>query len=634
MTPPAQLLAVCYLSVCQCWQTTFRAHVRSSPGRERGRSTTATSVAARGAILLVAATVLTACGGGTPFSDVFSLPTPSPALAAISDPTSSSTVEGATASPPSTATATTSPTPEHTATATLSPKPTNVPTPAPTLEPVLSVHVSPELPIPFGEAVHELAAQLPDQVSIAGSADEADVRVVLGQAGGEDPAGFAVYAVVAPFPTVEDEVGWTDVVAAWNGTPQGPFSGSPLLVAADTAQALTTRLGPPGSGGVQIVTDEDLVTLAWHFRPSWAIVPFDGLEPRWKVLRLDGISVLDKQFDPSSYPLTLMVSLEGEPKKTAALWQLLDGHLTNREADRITIVAMTGVTALARGTAMRMDRYGIGYPAEEIWSWLTEPDITHISSEVSFAHDCPPPADYVTTVFCSDPSYIELIDILDIDIIELTGNHLLDWGQGAMDLSLRLYDERGIPYFGGGWTLAQARSPVTMTAGMHTFAFLGCNPVGPKSDWATDSSAGSASCDYAAMLDDIRRLRADGLIPIVTLQYLESYQYEPLERQRIDFGALAEAGAAIVSGSQAHQPQGFSFEYGSFIHYGLGNLFFDQMWSLETRQEFVDWHVFYDGRHISTEILTAMLEDYARPRPMTVSERESLLRATFNASGW
>jgi poly-gamma-glutamate capsule biosynthesis protein CapA/YwtB (metallophosphatase superfamily) len=32
----------------------------------------------------------------------------------------------------------------------------------------------------------------------------------------------------------------------------------------------------------------------------------------------------------------------------------------------------------------------------------------------------------------------------------------------------------------------------------------------------------------------------------------------------------------IVSGSQAHQPHGFEFYNGSLIHYGLGNLFFDQ----------------------------------------------------------
>jgi poly-gamma-glutamate synthesis protein (capsule biosynthesis protein) len=300
----------------------------------------------------------------------------------------------------------------------------------------------------------------------------------------------------------------------------------------------------------------------------------------------------------------------------------------------MTVVAMTGVTALARGTGMRIDRHGAEYLAQDIRGWLTEPDITHISSEVSFAEDCPPPTDYVTTVFCSNPSYIDLIDSLDIDIIELTGNHLLDWGAGAMELSLRMYDDRELPYFGGGWNLSQAQSPVTLTSGVHTFAFLGCNPAGPRSAWATETSAGSAPCDYEAMMRSIGHLRQQGIIPIVTLQYREAYQYEPLPAQRLDFGSLARAGATIVSGSQAHQPQGFAFEHNAFIHYGLGNLFFDQMWSLETRQEFIDRHVFYDGRHISTEILTAILEDYARPRPMTGPERERLLRAAFAASGW
>jgi poly-gamma-glutamate synthesis protein (capsule biosynthesis protein) len=71
------------------------------------------------------------------------------------------------------------------------------------------------------------------------------------------------------------------------------------------------------------------------------------------------------------------------------------------------------------------------------------------------------------------------------------------------------------------------------------------------------------------------------------------------------------------------------------IHYGLGNLFFDQYdVSPTTRQAFIDRHVFYNGRYIGTELLTIMFVDYARPRPMTADEREELLKAAFNASGW
>ena len=498
----------------------------------------------------------------------------------------------------------------------------------------MSVYAPFELPGPFATAVRQLAVRHPNQIALAGDEDMADVRLVIGHEDAAQAIGSAIYAVVAPFPTLQDDVGWDDILAAWSGVSSGPISDAPLLVSADTVEALNAYLGPPGPGTIEILPDRDIVGRAWDLRAAWAIVPFDRLEPRWKVLRLDGVSVLDRDFEPASYPLALRVSLLGEPEQVANVRELLDGPVTNRDPDKFTVVVMTGVTALARGTAMRMDWHGPTYPAEDIRHWLMEADITHLSNEVSFAQDCPPPTDYVTTVFCSNPRYIELFESLDIDIVELTGNHLLDWGPEAMELSLTMYDERAVPYFGGGWNLAQAQSAVTLTAGIHTFAFLGCNPVGPRADWATDLSPGSAPCDFATMIDDIGRLRADGFIPIVTLQYLESYQYEPLPHQRTDFATLAEAGAAIVSGSQAHQPQGFAFEHGAFIHYGLGNLFFDQMWSQETRQEFVDRHVFYDGRHISTEVLTAMLEDYARPRPMTASEREVLLRAAFSASDW
>jgi poly-gamma-glutamate capsule biosynthesis protein CapA/YwtB (metallophosphatase superfamily) len=98
---------------------------------------------------------------------------------------------------------------------------------------------------------------------------------------------------------------------------------------------------------------------------------------------------------------------------------------------------------------------------------------------------------------------------------------------------------------------------------------------------------------------------------------------------------MAQAGAVIVSGSQAHQPQALEFENGALIHYGLGNLFFDQYdVSKATRQGFIDRHIFYDGRYIGTELLEIQFVDYARPRPMTAAERDDLLNSVFKASGW
>jgi poly-gamma-glutamate synthesis protein (capsule biosynthesis protein) len=444
-----------------------------------------------------------------------------------------------------------------------------------------------------------------------------------------------VYVPVAPFPTLVDDLAWEDLVASWEGRPAGTLSSWNTLLGESTAATLAGGLGEETTTRAEVVLDEELIGRAWAARPSWTVVPFEVLEPRWKVLRLDGASVLDRDMDLSNYPLVVRVgAVSSSGRGLSELQRLLAAPISNRDVERMSVVMLTGVTALSRGTGMRIDRHGAAYVVEDIEHWLVEPDITHISSEVSFAEDCPPPVSYTTLTFCSNPSYIEVLEAADIDIVELTGNHLLDWGLDAMELTLTMYEQRGIPYYGGGWEVSRAQAPVPMTAGAHTFGFLGCNPAGPRSDWATEDRAGSAPCDYDLMIEQIQSLREQGVIPIVTLQYREEYQYAPLPGQRETFRMLAEAGAEIVSGSQAHQPQGFDFHAGAFIHYGLGNLWFDQMWSLETRQEFLDRHVFYDGQHISTQIYTAILEDYARPRPMTSDERRALLQAAFTGSGW
>ncbi len=515
---------------------------------------------------------------------------------------------------------------------TATPTPTSTPTPTPTPTPIWPVTAGCDKSTTKKACDHLRKVVSQDTAHFTWVDNPASPEVQLG---GDDlpnarPYGTWVYAAAAPFFTVEDGLSLGDLQAAWRGEPAGPFAEHPLLVTTDTLRALDT-LGAPAGDVVQTVSASDLLTKAIQL-DGWAILPFDELEPRWKVLRIDDASPLDEDFDRDAYPLTRSFYLGAEERSDAL--SRLPSEVTNRDPDKMTVLLMTGVTALTRGTAIAMEREGVTYPAQDIRDWLLEADLTHVSNEVSFAENCPPPAGYTTLVFCSDPRYIELLEDTDIDAVELTGNHLLDWGVEAMRNSLRMYEERNMSYYGGGWTLAQARNPLILKHGEHTFGFLGCNPVGPSSVWATDERPGAASCDYDLLFAQIRELRQQDIIPIVTFQYWEFSQYEPTLQQQADFRAAAEAGAVIVSGSQAHQPQGFGFHAGAFIHYGLGNLFFDQMQSLPTRQEFLDRHVFYEGQHISTEVLTAMLEDYARPRPMTPDERQVLLETAFEASSW
>ena len=438
-----------------------------------------------------------------------------------------------------------------------------------------------------------------------------------------------VYAVAAPFPTLRDEVSFSEIMRTWQG--RGVVEGLPLMMSEETFQIFEAMWGAAAENGVQVVPEDLLLDLAWSETPSWAILPFEKLEPRWKVLRIDGVSPLERGLNTEEYPLTVPFSVYANQEVRAAFPISL---VSNREEDRLTSVTLTGTTALVRNTAFMMEEHGVSYPAEGILDWLLSSDITHISNEVPFYSDCPPAKPLRSEMrFCSSPAYIELLEVMDVDLVELTGNHLLDWGPEAFIETLDLYHEKGIAYYGGGYHADEAWEPYLITDHGNKLAFVGCNAMGPEVDWATDETPGSAKCDMDRMEALIRELRGQGYLPIVTFQHFEMDDYPPQSSQRVDFQRMAKAGAVIVSGSQSHFPQTMTFVDGRFVHYGLGNLLFDQAFGGHER-EFIDRHTFYDGRHLSTELLTAKLTDHARPVPMTDEERRELLEDVFDAAVW
>lgn len=495
----------------------------------------------------------------------------------------------------------------------------------------VTLWIAPEIPVPVAERVLGAAAASDIPLRQVETPGEASVRL---EPDGAETVADWTYALVAPFPTVEDGMSIEALRAAWTGE-----GGPPIFIEDDDAPALKLLLGVPGQN-VVVGSEGALLDAAWSSRPSRAIIPFDALEPRWKVLQLNGTSILNREEDLTAYPLELSLGLSGAPEAIEWFRSSLETSegtvpIVNRSPQRMTTLVMTGVTALTRATAWQMDRSGMTFPARDIGDWLRTADITHISNEVSFTEACPDPIpDQTRLLFCSSPRHIALLEEVGTDVVELTGNHVLDAGEQAFLGSLDLYRERGWVWFGGGTDLDEATQPALFEHNGNRIALLGCNEAGPVSAWAAYEEPGATPCGPDRLKADITALRESGYLPIFTFQWHEHYAPTAPASQREAFLAAAQAGAVGVSGSQAHQPQGFAFRDGAFIHYGLGNLFFDQMWSNAVRQEFIDRYVFHDGRLISVELLTAYLEDWARPRPMTPEERAAFLDEMFRASGW
>ena len=533
------------------------------------------------------------------------------------------------------------------------PVPSTTPIPTQTPIPVRTVWVDPALPADMKQVllgdVNALVEQRPDGAVIQPSDDpNASLRlrpIVQANGNGNTESGMIVltrtFAVVAPFPTVPDSITLSALTEFWAGDlaalPEFSTEGSAptLFVDADTQAALSALLGPPApQTPVHVVDSASLVDEAWNLRPTAiAVVPFERLEPRWKLLWLDGMNLFDRNLNEAGYPLALRVVADGDPQ--------LASHLparTNRDTGKLAIVAMTGVTALVRGTAVQMEKKGITYPAEAILDWLVTADVTHISNEVSFWEDCPYPTFNDGTSMCSNPKYIELLKYVGTDIIDLSGNHLWDKGWDHLSTTLDLYDELGWPYFAGGRTYEEALRPVTMTVNGNRLAFIGCNWFG--ADWATDTIPGSARCgaddphDLDLIEPAIRELVNEGYLVIATLQYAEFYFYQPTPQQASDFRALRDAGAVVVNGSQGHHAQGFDVTAQGFIRYGTGNLFFGDQFEYGAHQSMVDRHAFYDGHYLGVDVRTAFIQDYAQPVPMSPEDRAKFLHDLIVASGY
>ena len=382
-----------------------------------------------------------------------------------------------------------------------------------------------------------------------------------------------VYAVVAPFPTTVQGVSKDDLLLSWQGQSVGPFAGQPILMEQNTYEMFSALWGPAAPASVTVIPKNELTDYAWSHQPAWAIVPFESLEPRWKVLTIDGASLIHKDFNLDNYPLKIPISLTGDPDVVELVKTNFPVPSTNRDPQKLTVVAMTGVTALVRATAFTMEQQGITYPDQDIRDLLLSADITHISNEVPFAENCPFPDPLQADVrFCSRDAYIGLLEDVGADVVELTGDHFQDWGTEAMFHTLDMYRQRGWLYYGGGVDLAEGRQALLLEKNTNRVAFIGCNAKGGSFAQASETSPGAAACDMAWMAQEISRLKQDGYLVIATFQHHEYYTYTAQVDQQQDFRQMAEAGAAIVSGSQAHQPQGMEFLSGAFIHYGLGNL--------------------------------------------------------------
>lgn len=361
---------------------------------------------------------------------------------------------------------------------------------------------------------------------------------------------------------------------------------------------------------------------------SIALINPSHISPKVKLLSLDGKYYLDSFVSGAVFR---QAQFSGE--SAASLADLKLNELESK--DTVLKVNMTGVTALTREMMKKLNSTkDATYFSEKIGLFLADADITHVSNEVSFKEGC----SYSSAVFCSPPEMIETLKDSGVDLVELTGNHNNDVGNQYNTETINLYHSLGWGTFGGGLNKAEAAKPFVADQKGSKVAFLGYNyPDSPNGTAiATTSNAGANSFDYEKIKSDIDSAKGQGSFVIVDVQFWECYAYpagyvefpecdHPIGSQQEVFRKIADLGADMVIGTQAHQPQTYETYQGKPIYYGLGNMYFDQTQWPGTERGLILTHYFVRGKLVQTKLSPTVYDKALQTRLMTDSEATELL---------
>lgn len=364
---------------------------------------------------------------------------------------------------------------------------------------------------------------------------------------------------------------------------------------------------------------------------SYAIIPFDELTNCYRTVDIGGTSPIRKTFDESSYPLKVQFSIASRTPLGKSLSLFVTQHAyANYDKTQIHTIIMTGTTALGRGEYFHIFQHGTAYPALYVAPIMRNADVTHVSDEVSYVPGCVQVVG--TDTFCALPNFIQTLQYAGVNLVELTGNHNNDYGSQWDAYSIQLYTQNHMQHFGGGLNLQDARKPAIFKLGDTTFAFLGYNQPGPSYAFATATQPGAEPLDVNDMKEDIQNAKKIADVVFVDVQWTNEDNEFP-DQSQISISQLAiDDGADVVTGSSGHRPEGMSFYNGKTIFYGLGNLFFDQMENLDTRQNVIIRHTFYGSKLVSSELIPTLLFDYCQPQPVYGADAQAILDQVFNAS--
>lgn len=292
----------------------------------------------------------------------------------------------------------------------------------------------------------------------------------------------------------------------------------------------------------------------------------------------------------------------------------------------ITMLMFGGDVMLSRTVNQKSSKYGNwAWPFEKIASTTAEADFFVINLESPFTIGGNHLVKTGSFSFNADPLSLAGLRLAGVDAVSLANNHITNQGRRGIADTQKLLTENNISFAGAGLNEAEARAPIIkeikgIKFGLLAYAYPDDYSV------AKTATAGLANMNIAKASQDIKNLRDQVDVVIVMMHAGIEYTNKP-NAQQINFarGAI-DAGADLVVGHHPHWVQLTEIYQNKPILYSLGNLVFDQMWSLETQEGALAQVEFTEKKISAIKIIPIVIRDYGQAELASDNIKNKILK--------
>ena len=213
----------------------------------------------------------------------------------------------------------------------------------------------------------------------------------------------------------------------------------------------------------------------------------------------------------------------------------------------------------------------------ELIEIMQDADIMCLNNEFTFSNNGTPMNGKMYT-FRAQPERVSILQDMGVDIVQLSNNHVYDYGKQALLDTFTTLEDVGIDYFGAGHNLEEAMKPVYYTLDDKVVAFVGASRAEKykMTPQATETEPGILRCyDTELFLQVIAEADENADFVIAVVHWGTEYSYDLEEVQLTTGKAYLDAGADVIIGGHSHCLQGMEYYDGKPIIYSLGNYWFN-----------------------------------------------------------